>query len=261
MKLRAVLVISQDPIGIKSDTSGTLPAHVQLVIPATISPGKYFLAATGATTDGRSVDSESVEIDVEYDSPPVLSLPQGNHLYFRTPGAKLPIYVIGRFGQISVDVARSTRITFTSSNPTVAAVGLEGWISSESPGTAAIAVAYRPPRRPPVQTTVSVDVQSPMLSASKYVLNFGEQPVGTSGESQTLTLTNNSIGPIRAIKITTTPLYVQTNECPAEIPSKASCTVTVTFTPRERGDQPGTLSITNSFSAVPTEIRLSGRGR
>lgn len=261
MKLRAVVVISQDPIGIESDTSGTLPAHVQFAIPATIAPGKYFLTAMGATTDGQSVDSGSVEIDVEYDSAPVLVLPEGNRVSFLTPGERLPTHVIGRFGQTSVDVARSTRVTFTSSDPTVAAVGLEGWISSVSPGTATITIAYGPPRRPPVQTTVSVDVRSPMLSASKYLLDFGTQPVGATGESQSLTLTNNSIGPIRAIKITTTPLYAQTNDCPAEIPSKASCTVTVTFTPRERGDQPGTLSITNSFSAIPTEIRLSGTGR
>jgi hypothetical protein len=88
-------------------------------------------------------------------------------------------------------------------------------------------------------------------------VNLGSVPVGTTGPSKAVTLTNHgqafSVG-----VIATSGDYLQSNNCPATLASGASCTIEVAFHPTASGAIAGALSIASRD--FPVSAALSGVG-
>lgn len=82
----------------------------------------------------------------------------------------------------------------------------------------------------------------PPLTLSPSSLNFGAVAVGTASPPKTIKVTANgsafSIG-----VITTSGNYSQTNNCPATLPAKQSCTVSLSFVPTSIGTVNGAFAI------------------
>jgi hypothetical protein len=57
------------------------------------------------------------------------------------------------------------------------------------------------------------------------------------------------------------PDYTQTNNCPATLAPKASCTVTITFAPNAIGVLDGSLTITDNTAAGSSTITMTGTGK
>jgi hypothetical protein len=94
-------------------------------------------------------------------------------------------------------------------------------------------------------------------------LNFGNQTVGTTSASQTVTLTNTG-----ALTLTLSPVSVsgtnasefpETNTCPSSLAPGAGCEVKVTFAPTAAGTQSATLNIPNNGIGTHT-VPLTGSG-
>ena len=105
---------------------------------------------------------------------------------------------------------------------------------------------------------------NPRASLSSNNLNFGTQKTGTTSAPKTVTLTNNgntalTLGTLItngnfAIASGTTCLNGGT------VNPSASCLINVSFMPKSRGPQYGTLKISDNALISPQDISLSGTG-
>lgn len=92
-------------------------------------------------------------------------------------------------------------------------------------------------------------------------LNFGNQALGTSSAAQVVTFTNNQSTSfkITSVKVSPTDFFL-VNSCPATLAAGASCTASVTFSPKQSGTRSGTLTFTDKASNSPQTVTLTGAG-
>jgi hypothetical protein len=113
--------------------------------------------------------------------------------------------------------------------------------------------------------TVTLSGTGTVVSLSPKRLSFGNQPVGTTSAAKSVTLTNvgntqlNFFALMIAGKSRTD--FFQTNNCGTSIAAKASCTITVTFTPTAIGTRGATVKISDDGGGSPQKVGLSGTGQ
>jgi hypothetical protein len=91
-------------------------------------------------------------------------------------------------------------------------------------------------------------------------LFFWNQKRGTTSPPQTVTLTNEGKASLSISSIKTTGEFGATSTCGKKVAARASCTISVTFSPKGTGAFPGTVQIHDSASSKPQVIVLSGKG-
>jgi hypothetical protein len=103
-----------------------------------------------------------------------------------------------------------------------------------------------------------------VVSLSEKNLSFGDQAVGTTSTPQSSMLTNTGSAQLNftGISITGTNAadFSQTNTCGTSIAAKASCTITVTFTPTATGTRKAGVSIKDDGGGSPQVVFLTGTG-
>ena len=110
-----------------------------LSIPSTVPPGSYNLTAFGTSPSGE-VESSPIAIDVETQFLPTSMSVSPTVLTLHTVGDHYPIHVMGTFNDGTVlDVTRSSRLAYSSSNTKVATVDSSG-ITAVGAGQASIVV-------------------------------------------------------------------------------------------------------------------------
>jgi hypothetical protein len=101
-------------------------------------------------------------------------------------------------------------------------------------------------------------------SFSPTSLTFATQTVGTSSSPQVITLTDQSATAITissiAITGTNASDFSQTNSCGSGIAGKASCTISVTFTPATTGTFSAAITVTDNAGGTSQSVPLSGTG-
>ena len=90
-------------------------------------------------------------------------------------------------------------------------------------------------------------------------LSFGNVAVGNS-KPLTILLTNSANATLNFGNIVTSGDYTQTNTCGASIPKLSQCSITVTFTPTQKGVRTGSVNISNSDETSPQTVPLTGTG-
>jgi 6-phosphogluconolactonase (cycloisomerase 2 family) len=107
----------------------------------------------------------------------------------------------------------------------------------------------------------------PLVKLNQTSLSFGNQLLATTSNIQSATLTNSS--PNTALSITSITassdfaLSTAATSCPyigGTVPSRATCTIDVTFTPTATGAGAGTVTITDNGQASPQTLSLAGTG-
>lgn len=146
--------------------------------------------------------------------------------------------------------------------------------------TCTVFVAFKPAAAGALHGTLSVSdtasgtPQSAALSGtgsaadsvtlSATTLAFGSVVKGTASAAKTVTVTNRgaSILDITGIAITGagTTSYIEVNACGPTLAPAASCSIDVAFKPATTGSLPATLTITDSGSASPQHVALTGTG-
>jgi hypothetical protein len=91
-------------------------------------------------------------------------------------------------------------------------------------------------------------------------LNFKKQTVGSTSPPQTVTLTNTSSKALRIASMKASAEFAVTSTCGASVAAGGKCTISVTFSPTQKGAQQGTISIIDSASSKPQVIELMGTG-
>jgi hypothetical protein len=108
---------------------------------------------------------------------------------------------------------------------------------------------------------------TPVTSFSTTTVSFGNQNVGTSSASQTVTLTNTGTMALTISNITLTGTnsgdFAETNTCgtlPATVAIGANCTLTATFTPSANGAESASINLFDNAAPSPQIINLTGTG-
>jgi hypothetical protein len=103
----------------------------------------------------------------------------------------------------------------------------------------------------------------PVVTLSPSSLNFGI-PLKTTSSPQVSTLTNNANATLTITSISVVGAnssdFSEKNNCPASIPVKSSCQITVTFTPSGTGNATASISITDNAANSPQALMLTGVG-
>ena len=108
-------------------------------------------------------------------------------------------------------------------------------------------------------STVSVLLSTP-IQLSTTSLSFGNQNIGTTSTTQTVTLSNLNARAINITSITASGSYAQTNNCGNSIAPSTSCAISVTFTPPTPGPMTGTVTTVYGAPGGPQIVTLTGSG-
>ena len=93
------------------------------------------------------------------------------------------------------------------------------------------------------------------------LVNFGMVTVASTATAP-VTLANATNQPLTIQGITTTPsVYSATNNCGSSVAPGQACTVTVSFTPTQKGSVQGTLSMALNGKASTVKANLTGSGQ
>jgi len=107
-------------------------------------------------------------------------------------------------------------------------------------------------------TLTGTGVNVAQLSAAS--LNFGNQVTNVASGPRTETLTNYGSSALAITNIAATGPFTQTNNCGSSLAAKASCKITINFTPPALGSQTGSLSVTYTGPNSPQTLTLGGTG-
>ncbi len=98
----------------------------------------------------------------------------------------------------------------------------------------------------------------PNATLSRTSLTFRTQLVGTTSPAQSVTVTNYGKMALSIISIVTSGDFDQTHTCGSSLAPGATCTISVTFKPTQRGPRTGTLSIADNAPGNRQAVTLNG---
>jgi hypothetical protein len=109
--------------------------------------------------------------------------------------------------------------------------------------------------------TVSVLLQAvPGITPSPAGLTFATQTIFTQSAPQVITLTSSGTGALHITGVAISGQFTQTNTCGGWLDPGASCTVSVTFKPVNKGTLTGSVTITDNAPGSPQTVSLTGTG-
>jgi hypothetical protein len=91
-------------------------------------------------------------------------------------------------------------------------------------------------------------------------LTFPVQLIDINSQPQPATLTNTGQDYLQISKISASPPFTQTNNCPSNLAVNTSCQIQVVFKPTKRGQANGILSVSDNAPNSPQTSSLSGTG-
>lgn len=167
-----------------------------------------------------------------------------------------PTVVVGGSGMLSATASSGLPVTFSSTTPAICGVA-GSTVTGLAVGSCIVAANqpgntnYSP--APQVTQTISISASSGLSPAT---LTFGDQLVGSTSATQTVTLTNAGTAKLTVGAITTTPDFTHPSKtCTATLAAGSSCTISVAFAPKSTGSVTGTLTVGTNGT-----VALSGTG-
>lgn len=111
--------------------------------------------------------------------------------------------------------------------------------------------------------TVALTGIGTVVSLAPATLNFGSEPVGTKSPPRTVTLTNHGKTTLTISHIGFTGAdstdFGEPNTCGTSVRPGASCAISITFTPRAKGNRRATLDVTDK-GGQPSDSGALGVG-
>jgi uncharacterized repeat protein (TIGR03803 family) len=99
---------------------------------------------------------------------------------------------------------------------------------------------------------------SPAVTFSPASLTFQDQLVFKTSPSQSVTLTNGGLGILTVGSISALGPFAQTNTCGATLNPADSCTISVTFSPQNKGTSTGFVKVGDNAPGSPQTVPLTG---
>jgi YVTN family beta-propeller protein len=143
-------------------------------------------------------------------------------------------------------------------------MGFSADSNATKPHAATLVVTDNAPLSP--QTVpMTATVINPIAHLSANSLNFGNQKVGTTSATQTVTITSAGTTPLTITSFSASGDFADasgtscTNNMTLAPGSK--CMIAVTFTPAKTGNRSGALTIVDNAENSPQQVSLSGTGK
>ncbi len=114
---------------------------------------------------------------------------------------------------------------------------------------------------PAGQVLRAYNLAPPPVTLNPSSLTFGNRAQGSTSPAQSSTITNSSGAPLTINGISISGDFAQTNTCgtlPATFAPGTGCSVSVTFTPTASGTRTGSVTIDDSATGSPHQLRLTG---
>jgi hypothetical protein len=102
---------------------------------------------------------------------------------------------------------------------------------------------------------------APTVSLSPDILQFSPLPVGSTSQPQQVTVRNMSNLTLTLHSISASGDFARSGNCGHSLPPAGSCTLSVTFTPSTAGTRVGSIQSSDSGTASPQLVSLSGIGQ
>jgi hypothetical protein len=171
-------------------------------------------------------------------------------------------------------ISTSYEFVQTNSCPTSLGVGddclIEVSFHPAGAGTRAgvLTIDDNAPGSPHTVALTGSGLLEPILTLRPPALDFGDQPVATSGAEQTIIMANDGAADLHITDIAVTgpnagDFAVTANTCrgtPATLPPERTCAVTVRFTPTATGTRNADLEFTDDAGGSPHQAALTGTG-
>jgi len=117
------------------------------------------------------------------------------------------------------------------------------------------------PQKVTLTGTGASSSSAPAVSLSATSLSFGNQRVGTTSSTKSVTLSNTGNAPLTGISIAASGNFSETNTCGSSLSAGKNCRIKVAFSPKSKGSLSGSVTITDNASGSPQTVSLSGTGR
>jgi hypothetical protein len=101
---------------------------------------------------------------------------------------------------------------------------------------------------------------APIAILMPGALTFSTVPVGRSGGSQALTLTNAGNATLSISGFQVVGDFSQSNNCPASLTPGSACSIIVVFSPSAQGTRLGSLAVADNAAGNPQTVSLTGTG-
>ncbi len=138
------------------------------------------------------------------------------------------------------------------------AVGVNFQATATGTRTGTLTIAYSASGSP---ATVSLSGTGTDVGMSPNSLNFGSRTVGTTTGPWSTTVTNGLSTTLTINSMTVAGDYkIASTTCGGTLASKASCTISVTFTPTNTGTRNGSVTLSDSAPDSPHILSLYGSG-
>ncbi len=267
--VRIMMIIS--PLGQSEEVRESPPWSFTLTIPKDGGVGgggpllgKHPIYASVGMAGHEPGNDTSITVDVERPDMPLNLWAQESGIFFEALGEEHRVMVSGVFPDGSdLELNESCCLSFSSSDAKVATVTDDGVVTAIGPGHAFITATYRQGDYN-VQLSIPLNFSPLALNVSPSVLDFGENPVGSTSAPLELTLTNLLGSPMKIFKPEIQGEFSETDDCVSVSPlaeEGGTCAVRVTFTPTQKGPRSGKIDIVNQSRQGVTTVHLSGIGK
>jgi len=262
-------------------------SNIQFNYANTVFGGPYAPDDNGATATAGVQVAPGIGTQYSYDQPVLLS--KTSLLWY--PGSPTATISTGNlsFGYHQIgSKALAHRLTLTNgsfASLAISSIAIDnpGFTETNNCGTSvashkscAIEVYFKPSQ--PLAETATLTITDNSTNSPQTVAltgigtitpieiypimaNFGGVTVGKTG-TVPVVLANGANTPLTIQQISASPVvYTEKNNCGSSLPAGASCTVNVTFTPTQKGNVTGTLSMFLDGKPAVTEVKLVGSGQ
>jgi trimeric autotransporter adhesin len=156
--------------------------------------------------------------------------------------------------------------TTNGNAPTIESTLYSGPIQVTQSGTTIKAIAALSGYENSPAASGTYILQAPAVTLTPASLNFNNQPEGTTSAAQTVLLTNSGTAALAISSITLTGAnpgsFIESDNCVSSSPlaAKATCTISVKFSPAATGTDTASVSILDNAAGSPQSVPLSGSG-
>jgi len=100
----------------------------------------------------------------------------------------------------------------------------------------------------------------PLVTLSPTSLTFPTQKVGTTSSAQSVKVENTGNATLRITSLKASSNFSQNNNCGSSVAAGASCTISVTFTPKISGTITGAVTLIDNARPATQTVGLTGSG-
>jgi hypothetical protein len=245
------------------DAAGSKSAILSVVDNASGSP--QTISLTGAATVPPSIQISPSSLNFSPQSVGIASAPQ-TVMVLNASAGSLSIGGVSLSGANAADFAETNNCppSLRAAASCTLSVVFTPTALSTSTRTAAVNVTDNAPNSPQ-KIALTGSVTQAGISVTPSSINFGGQLAGTSGQPQTITVTNIGTGALSFSSIAVSgavDFVVGANTCKGvNVPSGGTCTVQVTFGPactNGSAARSATLVLTDNVTGSPQSVALSG---